>query len=210
MATHTDVKSDKRLYIGNLATSVDEYSLMQVCSKMGRIANLDYLFHKVGPQKGKPRGYAFVEYATAEEAKRAQQTLHDRLFRGRKMIVSFASEQQEVTPHGNKKPRGPVSNDAHQPTAISLLKGGGVLKAPVDRKIAALEAKLAALRQTKDAGTASPSGSATPPGERGAEASTSGGVDAAVSRSRTAAIDHDKAGLPSRPFFESKEPPRKM
>lgn len=36
-----------------------------------------------------------------------------------------------MTPHGNKKPRGPVSNDAHQPTAISLLKGGGVLKACV-------------------------------------------------------------------------------
>lgn len=39
---------------------------MQVCSKHGKISKLDFLFHKAGPQKGKPRGYAFVEYATAE------------------------------------------------------------------------------------------------------------------------------------------------
>jgi len=141
-------KSDKRLYIGNLSTSVDEsvlpppppssprpddssptslarrYSLIQLCAKLGRIAKIDYLFHKTGPQKGKPRGYAFVEYSAAEvrlalsyapleacaradadtaslfddclarqEAKRAQQALHDRLFRGRKMMVMFATEQ---------------------------------------------------------------------------------------------------------------------
>jgi hypothetical protein len=27
---------------------------------------MDYLFHKTGPLKGKPRGYAFVEYANKE------------------------------------------------------------------------------------------------------------------------------------------------
>ncbi|BGP42923.1 hypothetical protein JCM10449v2_006938 [Rhodotorula kratochvilovae] len=197
-------KSDKRLYVGNLATSVDEYSLMQLCAKLGKISKLDYLFHKAGPQKGKPRGYAFVEYATKEEAKRAQQALHDRLFRGRKMVVSFASEQQEMTPLGMKKPRGPMSNDAHQPTAISLLKGGGVTKAPVNRKIAALEAKLAAMRQSKEG--ASPSGSATPPSRSG----TPNEGTAEASTSRTAAIDHARAGLPARPYFESKEPPREM
>ncbi|GAA5921018.1 hypothetical protein JCM3775_004052 [Rhodotorula graminis] len=214
------VKSDKRLYVGNLSTSVDEYSLMQLCSKLGRIAKLDYLFHKTGPQKGKPRGYAFVEYSSAEEAKRAQQTLHDRLFRGRKMMVSFASEQQEVAPTGTTRPRGPVSNDAQKPTAISLLKGGGVTKAPVNRKIAALEAKLAAMRQSKDgtasgSATASPAGSATPPPvgagagaaqEGGAEASGSGRAGA----SATANINHAAAGLPNRPYFTSSEAPREM
>lgn len=66
MASTSEQKSDRRLYVGNLASSVDEYALMQVCAKLGKIAKLDYLFHKTGPQKGKPRGYAFVEYATAE------------------------------------------------------------------------------------------------------------------------------------------------
>lgn len=39
---------------------------MQVCSKAGKIAKLDYLFHKSGPLRGKPRGYAFVEYQSVD------------------------------------------------------------------------------------------------------------------------------------------------
>lgn len=31
-------------------------------SKFGKLARLDYLFHKTGALRGKPRGYAFVEY----------------------------------------------------------------------------------------------------------------------------------------------------
>jgi hypothetical protein len=69
-----------RLYVGNLAPTVDEcairavypmhltylmfrYTLLQVFSKYGRVSKLDFLFHKSGPHKGKPRGYAFVEYS---------------------------------------------------------------------------------------------------------------------------------------------------
>ena len=33
-------------------------------SKFGKISRLDYLFHKTGALRGKPRGYAFVEYAS--------------------------------------------------------------------------------------------------------------------------------------------------
>jgi hypothetical protein len=40
------------------------YTLIQIFSKFGKLARLDYLFHKTGALRGKPRGYAFVEYAT--------------------------------------------------------------------------------------------------------------------------------------------------
>ncbi|KAF9472452.1 hypothetical protein BDN70DRAFT_818626, partial [Pholiota conissans] len=55
-----------RLYVGNLHPSVDEYTLLQVFSKFGKITKLDWLFHKTGLLKGKPRGYAFVEYANQD------------------------------------------------------------------------------------------------------------------------------------------------
>ena len=42
------------------------YTLLQIFSKFGKIAKLDFLFHKAGPLKGKPRGYAFVEYSNKE------------------------------------------------------------------------------------------------------------------------------------------------
>lgn len=51
-----------RLYVGNLHPTVDEYTLIQVFSKFGKLVRVDYLFHKTGALRGKPRGYAFVEY----------------------------------------------------------------------------------------------------------------------------------------------------
>ena len=72
-----------RLYVGNFHPTVDEYvlglnhsetttlmflsfadrhTLIQIFSKLGKLSHLDYLFHKTGPMKGRPRGYAFIEY----------------------------------------------------------------------------------------------------------------------------------------------------
>jgi RNA recognition motif. (a.k.a. RRM, RBD, or RNP domain) len=38
------------------------YALLQIFSKFGKVTKLDFLFHKTGPCKGKPRGYAFIEF----------------------------------------------------------------------------------------------------------------------------------------------------
>lgn len=55
-----------RLYVGNLAPSVDEYALVQVFQRYGKLTKLDFMYHKTGALKGKPRGYAFVEMQTVE------------------------------------------------------------------------------------------------------------------------------------------------
>ena len=55
-----------RLYVGNLAPSVDEYALVQVFQKYGKLTKLDFMYHKTGVLKGKPRGYAFVEWQNKE------------------------------------------------------------------------------------------------------------------------------------------------
>ena len=55
-----------RLYVGNLSPTVDEYTLIQVFQKYGKITKLDFMFHKTGVLKGKPRGYAFVEFANRD------------------------------------------------------------------------------------------------------------------------------------------------
>jgi RNA recognition motif-containing protein len=48
-----------------LNTSI-RYTLLQVFSKFGKVTKLDFLFHKTGLLKGKPRGYAFVEYGNKD------------------------------------------------------------------------------------------------------------------------------------------------
>ncbi|KAM0790970.1 hypothetical protein ACM66B_004274 [Microbotryomycetes sp. NB124-2] len=153
-----------RLYVGNLAPSVDEYSLMQLCSRHGKITKLDFLFHKTGALKGKPRGYAFVEFETVQEAQQARNNLHDKLVRGRKLNVMQASEQQTdertyssgigASRTGSSGGGGYHGRHAEplRPTTISLLKGQGVANASTDRKIAALEAKLASIKRSKPTG----------------------------------------------------------
>lgn len=60
--TGQPAKTD-RLFVGNLSPTVDEYTLLQIFSKYGKITKLDFMFHKTGVLKGKPRGYAFVEFS---------------------------------------------------------------------------------------------------------------------------------------------------
>jgi hypothetical protein len=48
------------------ANTGNRYSLLQIFSKFGKVTKLDFLFHKTGLLKGKPRGYAFVEYGNKD------------------------------------------------------------------------------------------------------------------------------------------------
>ncbi|KAJ3510491.1 hypothetical protein NMY22_g15970 [Coprinellus aureogranulatus] len=142
-----------RLYIGNLHPTVDEYTLLRVFNKFGKVTKLDFLFHKAGPMKGKPRGYAFIEYGSDDEARKALVMAHDKLLRGRRITVTHA-QQAPLDQYGNYT--GPSGHrkgalDNSRPTAISLLKSGGHSRqeAGTSQKIAMMEAKLRQLEAEK-------------------------------------------------------------
>ncbi|KAH7107764.1 hypothetical protein BKA62DRAFT_684379 [Auriculariales sp. MPI-PUGE-AT-0066] len=141
-ASSTPTINQHRLYIGNLSQTVDEFTLIQVFSKYGKISKLDYLFNKTGPLKGKPRGYAFVEYVDKEAAAKALVATHDKLVRGRKLSVTFANQaaNHDALPLHRNTFRRPV-NEAGKVTTLSLLKSSGK-KTSTAAKIAAMEAKL--------------------------------------------------------------------
>ena len=65
-----------RLYVGNLSPTVDEYTLLQIFQKFGKVTKLDFMFHKTGVQKGKPRGYAFIEFANKDVRLASIPSLH--------------------------------------------------------------------------------------------------------------------------------------
>ncbi|KAG8985014.1 hypothetical protein FRB94_005487 [Tulasnella sp. JGI-2019a] len=149
IAIHKD-----RLYVGNLHPTVDEYTLLQIFSKYGKISKLDFLFHKAGPQKGKPRGYAFVEYSAREDASQALINLHDKVVRGRKLVVTFAQQQSSSPLDGSlpaSRPGGRKGTDTTRPTMLSLIKTHGRPNSTTD-KIAALEAKLKQMQTPKTDG----------------------------------------------------------
>ncbi|KAI0052822.1 hypothetical protein FA95DRAFT_1471836, partial [Auriscalpium vulgare] len=134
----------ERLYVGNLHPTVDEGTLIQIFAKYGKLARLDFLFHKTGPQKGKPRGFAFVEYADASDADRALAAAHGKVLRGRHLVVTHA-HQAPPDAGGAHAYRRNVS-EAGRPTALSMLKSAGG-KDRMKDKIAMMEAKLRQLEK---------------------------------------------------------------
>ncbi|KAG6896437.1 hypothetical protein C0992_008314, partial [Termitomyces sp. T32_za158] len=168
-----------RLYVGNLHPSVDEYVYVTsydlpieqppVFSKFGKVTKLDYLFHKSGALKGKPRGYAFVEYASNDEALKALNVAHEKLLRGRKLVVTFAHQappEHGGSMHGAKR-RSMM--EVGRPTTLSLLKTGpGNRHDGTKDKIAMMEAKLRQLENSRpkpaptlDSSTVSPDSTPT-------------------------------------------------
>ncbi|KAI6121200.1 hypothetical protein F5141DRAFT_1088584 [Pisolithus sp. B1] len=133
-----------RIYVGNLGPVVDEYTLLQVFSKYGKVTKLDFLFHKSGPNKGRPRGYAFVEFENEADAEKALTGVNGKLLRGRKLAVTFAHQ----APLNNSEISGSFGSRSKRadntPTALSIVKSTGVGRSEIktSRKIAMLEAKL--------------------------------------------------------------------
>ncbi|GLB41074.1 putative RNA recognition motif containing protein [Lyophyllum shimeji] len=139
-----------RLYVGNLHPTVDEYTLLQIFSKFGKVTKLDFLFHKTGALKGKPRGYAFVEYGTNDEAAKALSMAHDKLLRGRKLVVTHAHQAPvEAGGAGASGVKRKSMMETGRPTTLSLLKtGAGTRHNETRDKIAMMEAKLRQMEST--------------------------------------------------------------
>ncbi|KAG2368950.1 hypothetical protein BDR07DRAFT_1268640 [Suillus spraguei] len=131
-----------RLYIGNLHPTVDEYALLQVFTKFGKVSKLDFLFHKTGPNKGKPRGYAFLQYLDEGDAKTALENVNGKLLRGRKLAVTFA-HQAPLEQSGGSRQVGKTKRVDTRPTTLSMMKSGIHARSEgTDSKIAMMEAKL--------------------------------------------------------------------
>lgn len=131
-----------RLYIGNLHPTVDEYALLQVFTKFGKVSKLDFLFHKTGPNKGKPRGYAFLQYLNEGDAQTALENINGKLLRGRKLAVTFA-HQAPLEQSGGSRQAGRARRIDARPTTLSMMKSGIHTRSEgTDSKIAMMEAKL--------------------------------------------------------------------
>lgn len=84
-------RSDRRLFVSNLAPHLTEHDLLRLFQPYGTLRKLDFIFHRSGPQKGKPKGYAFVELLQKEEAEKAKKSLDGRVVKGREMRISYAT-----------------------------------------------------------------------------------------------------------------------
>lgn len=128
-------KRVNRLYIGNLDHRITEYQVIKMFSPFGKICFEEFIWHKHGPRKGEPRGFAFIEFSKREEAEKAKESMNGRLALGRPLVVRFVDES---------------SGNPH----ISYMSSCTVSKSS---KIAAIQNKLKSMEQTTSIGPVSPS-----------------------------------------------------
>jgi RNA recognition motif-containing protein len=81
-----------KLFVGNLPFSASEEELKSAFVDFGAVDNVKIIIDKFS---GRSRGFGFVEMPNDSEAKTAIDQLHDRDFKGRKLIVNEAKPRPD-------------------------------------------------------------------------------------------------------------------
>ena len=94
-----------RLFVGNLSYQTMEDDLKEYFSQAGVVTSVNLMLDKV---TGKSRGFAFIEFATAEEANKDVEQFHDQEFQGRALTVNVARPREERAPRykGDRRTAG--------------------------------------------------------------------------------------------------------
>jgi cold-inducible RNA-binding protein len=90
--------SQCRLFVGNLSYQTGENDLQDYFAQAGAVTSVNLMMDRV---TGKSRGFAFVEYATPEEAQKAIEQFHNKEFQGRAITVNVARPREERPPRWN-------------------------------------------------------------------------------------------------------------
>lgn len=137
--------SDRRIYVGNIDHRISEATLLKMFTPFGKIESEDFLLHTRGPKRGEPRGFAFVQYSTKEEARLAKEKMHGRLACGRPLVVRLASEKSTAeTVEKSPKVAGVVSRSTHLGSSSGQMSRSA--------KIAAIKNKLKVLEEDGSSG----------------------------------------------------------
>jgi RNA recognition motif-containing protein len=109
-----------RLFIGNLPYSATETDLREHLSSVGEPTSVVL---PVDRETGRPRGFAFVDYADRAVAEEAIRKFDQQLFKGRGLAVSEARPREERGP-GGPRPGGYSGPRPGGPGGFSRPPGG--------------------------------------------------------------------------------------
>ena len=75
------------LYVGNLTFQVDKPELERLFAQFGEVSDAQIIMDR---ETGRPRGFAFVEMASADAAQKAISSLNGKDHNGRQLTVNLA------------------------------------------------------------------------------------------------------------------------
>ena len=84
--------NQNRLFVGNLSYQTVDSDLQDYFSQAGVVTSVNVMIDKI---TGRSRGFAFVEFATPEEAAKAVEQFHNKEFQGRALTVNVARPREE-------------------------------------------------------------------------------------------------------------------
>jgi cold-inducible RNA-binding protein len=80
-----------KIYVGNLPYTCDAEQLRSLFAAEGNVEDVAIITDRV---TGQPRGFAFVQMATGDDAARAIEALHGKSFGGRTLTVNEARPRE--------------------------------------------------------------------------------------------------------------------
>jgi len=86
------------LYVSNLGYHVQEEELRNLFTKFGEVISAKIIMNR---ETGKPRGFAFVEMKSSDEATNAMNSLNNKEIEGRALSISVARKREERSPRSN-------------------------------------------------------------------------------------------------------------
>jgi RNA recognition motif-containing protein len=81
-----------KLYIGNLSKQVNDAQLSELAAPYGKIVSANVATER---SSGASKGFAFVEFSTADEANAAIAGLHGRDINGQALVVNESKPRSE-------------------------------------------------------------------------------------------------------------------
>ena len=112
----------KRLYVGNLSYQTTESELREVFERTGAVTDVKVMMDR---DTGRPRGFAFVEMSTDEEARDAIAQLNGSELGGRTLKINEAQERESGGGGGGGERRGGGGGERRGGGGGGDRRGGG-------------------------------------------------------------------------------------
>ena len=83
-----------KIFVGNLDFGITDGELRELLSEVGEVVDVHMPTDR---ETGRPRGFAFVRFATKEQAAQAVETMHGREVSGRTLRLDIAEDRPRPT-----------------------------------------------------------------------------------------------------------------
>jgi RNA recognition motif-containing protein len=93
------VAQEKKLYVGNIAYSMDNDSLKEMFSPFGEVTSAQIIMDR---DSGRSKGFGFVEFSNTKEAQAAIDKMNGKEFEGRALTVNEARPRVDK-PEGRRR-----------------------------------------------------------------------------------------------------------